>query len=277
MTNRFVHPLSDSSLARRLERAEGAVSAAFVEARARLQPGSGAASLEVGSARVMFDGVESPLSQSFGLGFDGAADAAVLGALEHFLRERGAPVMHEVSPMVDASWPALLVERGYRPVEFTSVLCRPLPGDGIPAVPDDAPAVRPIAPGEERRWAEISAEGWSEFPELGDFMREFGLVSASSAGTVAFLAELDGEPIGTGALGMADGVALLAGASTVVRARRRGAQRALLAARLRHAAAAGCDLAMMGAAPGSVSQNNAERAGFRIAYTRVKWGLAAGA
>jgi hypothetical protein len=32
-------------------------------------------------------------------------------------------------------------------------------------------------------------------------------------------------------------------------------------------------IAMMGALPGSGSQRNAERHGFRIAYTRVKWRL----
>jgi len=35
----------------------------------------------------------------------------------------------------------------------------------------------------------------------------------------------------------------------------------------------GCDLAMMCAQPGSASQRNAERQGFRIAYTRIKWQL----
>jgi GNAT superfamily N-acetyltransferase len=67
-------------------------------------------------------------------------------------------------------------------------------------------------------------------------------------------------------------VAVLAGASTVPAWRGRGAQGALLRARLAHAASIGCDLAMMGAAPGSASQRNGERAGFRIAYTRIKWG-----
>ena len=33
----------------------------------------------------------------------------------------------------------------------------------------------------------------------------------------------------------------------------------------------GCDLAMMVAEAGSESQRNAERQGFRVAYTRVKW------
>ena len=63
---------------------------------------------------------------------------------------------------------------------------------------------------------------------------------------------------------------------TVPSGRRRGAQAALLHARLAFAAEQGCDLAMMGAAPGSASQRNAERQGFRIAYTRVKWHLPGG-
>jgi GNAT superfamily N-acetyltransferase len=72
---------------------------------------------------------------------------------------------------------------------------------------------------------------------------------------------------------MHDGVAILAGASTVPEFRCRGLQAALLHARLEHAARAGCDLAMMAALPGSGSQRNAERRGFRIAYTRTKWAL----
>lgn len=70
-----------------------------------------------------------------------------------------------------------------------------------------------------------------------------------------------------------DGVGLLAGASTVPEGRRQGAQLALLDWRLRQLAAQGCDLAMICAAPGSASQRNAGRNGFRIAYTRTKWQL----
>jgi GNAT superfamily N-acetyltransferase len=66
-------------------------------------------------------------------------------------------------------------------------------------------------------------------------------------------------------------VVVLAGASTIPSARRQGAQRALLAARLGYARETGCDLAMMCAEPGSASQRNGERQGFRIAYTRTKW------
>jgi len=70
-----------------------------------------------------------------------------------------------------------------------------------------------------------------------------------------------------------DGCVLYAGASTVPEGRKQGAQLALLERRLDFAIDQGCDLAMMCAQPGSSSQRNAERRGFRIAYTRVKWKL----
>ncbi|HZV59826.1 MAG TPA: GNAT family N-acetyltransferase, partial [Candidatus Eremiobacteraceae bacterium] len=105
-------------------------------------------------------------------------------------------------------------------------------------------------------------------------MLDMGRIVAAAKGNILFLAELDGQVIGTGGLSIHDGVALFAGASTVPAWRRRGVQRALLEARFQYARAAGCDLAMMGAEPGSSSQRNAERQGFRIAYTRTKWTLA---
>ena len=68
-----------------------------------------------------------------------------------------------------------------------------------------------------------------------------------------------------------DGVCILAGATTVPEARKRGAQNALLAARLRYAQEQGCSLAMVCALPGSQSQKNAQKNGFNVAYTRIKW------
>jgi hypothetical protein len=104
-------------------------------------------------------------------------------------------------------------------------------------------------------------------------MLDMARVSAEMPDGHSFLAELDGQPIASGALSVSEGVALLAGASTVPEGRKRGAQLALLDGRLRYAAGQGCDIAMMCAQPGSASQRNAERQGFRIAYTRLKWRL----
>jgi GNAT superfamily N-acetyltransferase len=90
---------------------------------------------------------------------------------------------------------------------------------------------------------------------------------------VCFLAEVDGKPGAAGVLSLHEGVALFAGSATVPELRHRGLQTALLHERMRYAFDHGCDLAMMGALPGSESQRNAERKGFRIAYTRTKWRL----
>jgi GNAT superfamily N-acetyltransferase len=269
-----VHPVTDLALSRRLERAEGRSNAAFVAARARLQPHSGATWQEIGEALAMFDGVGSPLTQTFALGLAGDVDDAALDAIEAFFAGRGADVCHEVSPMADVTLLERLPARGYRPVELTTILHLPLAADVRPAAErpaDPALRVRPIDVSEAAHWADVSARGWGETPELADFMRGFGTITAQAEGTVCFLAEWEGTPVGTGAMGVHGGVALLAGASTLPPWRGRGAQGALLGARLRHAAALGCDVAMMGALPGSASQRNAERQGFRIAYTRMKW------
>jgi len=110
-------------------------------------------------------------------------------------------------------------------------------------------------------------------PEFADFGMELCRIGAVSRGAAPFVAELDGKPIATGMLFVYKDIAQLGGASTILEERRNGAQNALLAARLRFAAESGCQLAMMGASPGSGSQRNAEKNGFRVAYTRTKWQL----
>ncbi|HEY0158991.1 MAG TPA: GNAT family N-acetyltransferase [Thermoanaerobaculia bacterium] len=262
------YPHCDLALSRRLELCEAKSNASFVESRARLEPASGAAWLEYGGAYAMFDGAGSPLTQTFGFGVASPPSEEVLLRLEEFLEARGAQPFHEVSPLSGNEALAILGGQGYRPVEVTSVLYRPLPAS---LEPGEVPA-RVAAPDEVQSWAETAAEGWSELAEVSALMHDLARVTASSSGTTPFFAEVDGRPVATGALAMHDGVALLAGASTVPSARNRGAQGALLEARLRHASEAGCDLAMMCAYPGSTSQKNAERQGFRVAYTRVKWG-----
>ena len=273
VTDTGSYPFTDLALSRRLERAEARGSAEFVEARARVFPESGACWVEVAGAYAMFDGPESPITQTFGLGLFDEVSGAELSRLEQFFRGRGAPVCNEVSPLVDASVPALLGERGYRPVEFTNVLFRPAAGGVRAAARDESIRVRAVGEGAHELYARTAARGWGEFAEVAGLMHDLALVGAKRPGGMSFLAESGGEPIATGALSMDGGVALLSGASTVPEGRRRGAQLALLEARLRAAAERGCDLAMMCALPGSASQRNAERQGFRVAYTRVKWQL----
>jgi hypothetical protein len=268
-------PFSDLALSRRLERAEARSNAEFIEARAKLLPESGAEWIEVAGAYAMFDGVKSPLTQTFGLGVFDPVTPAEMEKLEEFFRQREAPVCHEVSPLADPSLLALLAERGYRPIELTSVMYRPIGSGSVQLASSLNERVRSrlMQEGEEELWTQTAARGWSELTEFADVILELSFITAKRLGGFSFLAELDGRPIATGALFIHDGVALLAGASTVPEGRKHGAQLALLESRLRYAAEKGCDIAMICALPGSVSQRNAERQGFRIAYTRIKWGL----
>lgn len=266
-------PFADLALARRLEGAEGRSNARFVESRARVVPDSGACRIEVAGAQAMFDGPASPATQTFGLGMFQLPTDEELDRIEAFFVERGAPVFHEVSPLADEKLVPMLTARGYRPIEFTSVLYRPTDLAGLrpgATTEGDAVTVRLVEAADVEVFARTSAAGWSH-AGLGDFILEMARVNAASQGVALFLAELGGRPIATAALSLVDGIAHLAGASTIPDARNRGAQLALLDRRLRYAAAHGCDLALMGALPGSGSQRNAERHGFRIAYTRVKW------
>src|SRR5262245_32084758 len=264
-------PFADLALARLLERTEAEASARFVEARGRLFPERGATWIDVAGTYAMFDGPASPITQTFGFGLFAPAAAEHLDALEQFFGERGAPAFHEVSPLADPAHAALLGGRGYHPFEFTSVMYRPIEGLASPD-PANAIAVRVIGEADADVWSRTAADGWaSEAPDLREFLLGIARVHANRADTHLFLAEEHGRAIATGVLCLCDGVALLAGASTIPDGRGRGAQLALLATRLSYAVERGCDLAMMCAAPGSGSQRNAERRGFRIAYTRMKW------
>jgi GNAT superfamily N-acetyltransferase len=267
---------SDLALARRLERAEGRACTRYAEAQRRLFPESGAEWIEVAGALASFSGVDSPVTQSFGLGLFEDLTETSLDAIEAFFFGRGAAAIHEVSPLAGVGALQLLCARGYQPIEISSVLFRVVeePAARLPG----ALQARVISADEMPLWSRISARGWaSDHPELEEFLLRFGAIAAAREMSPCFLAEVwvesGAEPGAAGVLCIDDGVALFGGSATVPELRRRGLQSALLDERIRYAFEHGCDLAMMVAEAGSASQRNAERKGFRIAYTRTKWQL----
>lgn len=252
---------ADLELARRLESTEGFAGAAFVAAR-----GGDAVWERIAGAYAMFDGVGSPLTQTFCVGMFEPATGSVLTQIEEFFQMRGASVDQEVCPLAGVALQHALIGRGYVPLELSNVLFLELSGTRPEPVLNPALRVRIAEELDRSAYAQAAAEGWGVGPEMAGMM-------ASAAGYVGFMVERDGRVIATAGLVMHDGAGLLAGASTIPGARGEGAQRAGLSARLRHAAEAGCDLAMIVTEPGGASQRNAERNGFRVAYTRTKWRL----
>src|ERR1700734_1519430 len=162
---------SDLDLSRRLERAEGQACLQFAEARRGLYPNSGATWMECAGAYAVFDGVNSPVTQSFGLGLFEPLSPTALDKMEAFFLDRGAAVVHEVSPLAGIATMDLLCSRGYRPIELSSVLHRPveLPG----AREDSGIRVRVPLKQEAALWANLSARGWAQGnPELLRFLEQ---------------------------------------------------------------------------------------------------------
>jgi GNAT superfamily N-acetyltransferase len=264
---------ADRELAKRLEAAEGYACAQFADARKRLFPQSSSAWMKCAGATVVFDGVDAPTTQTFALGLYEELTPAALDEIERFFLERGAEVMHEVCPFAGAETLDLLCTRGYRPFEISNVMYRAVAQSG-----EELPGhvrVRVVDKSEAQLWSDISARGWThEHPEFETFVRDLGVVCVARGQSPCFLAEIDCVPGAAGALILHEGVALFGGAATIPELRRRGLQAALLHERMRYAGEHGCDLAMMVAEAGSNSQRNAERKGFKVAYTRLKWRLA---
>jgi len=266
----LLFPTVDIALARRLERAEAMANAASVDSRCECQPDVGAEWTEVAGVYAMFDGPASPLTQTFGLGLFEPFLAAEFDQIEAFFGRRGASTFHEVSSFAAPETLLLLSERGYSPIEASTVLVRPTSATSFAEAGEIA--VRTIASSEIAKWSRVAADAWgSESPEIRPFIEEIGGVVARARGVTCFIAERQGEPIATAALNVQNGIALLAGAATIPSARRQGAQRELLRSRLAFAAIQGIALAMVVTQPGSASQRNAERQGFRPVYTRAKW------
>ena len=263
---------ADHELAKRLERAEGFACVQFAAARKNVFPDCDSAWIRCAGADVVFDGVDAPTTQTFGLGLFEELTPGLLDEIERFFLERGASVMHEVSPLAGATTLDLLCARTYRPIEISNVMFRTV--ERPESEGRDGIRVRVVEVDEAERWAAVSAQGWThEHPELKEFVEKMGVLMVAREQSPCFLAEMDGVAGAAGGLSLHEGVALFAGAATVPEFRRRGLQGALLEARMRYALEHGCDLAMMVAEAGSNSQRNAERQGFRVAYTRMKWKL----
>jgi GNAT superfamily N-acetyltransferase len=261
---------ADLALAQRIEGAHAQCAVAAVPAQARLNPFRKPAVLRVGGGLAAYLGPGSPINQAAGLGLSGPVTAADLDKLEAFYRDRGVMAQVEICPFADAALPDQLCRRGFRLTEITSVLVRPLPGDPLPAPPGGV-TVEVVTADLVETWAKVLGFGFAEGQEPPPAMFEISRIFFEAEGVTGFLARIDGEPAGGGSLILKNGVATTNGAATLPAFRGRGVQTALFLARLDHAIKAGADVATTSTRPGTTSQRNAERLGFRLVWNRLNF------
>lgn len=262
--------LSDKTLAVRLETVEALNQVEYAKAYNRMGLEPEAAYKKIGSGYAVFAGVDSPLSQSFGLGLEGEVADDEVDDLEAFFRDRGGAVNVEICNMADMSLIQKLIGRGYTISEFTHVLVRPItPQDAFDV--EGGHVIREVGEDEIDTFSRVVAEGFVEHGLAQDSLTEVFKVFFRQANCTCFAAINNGEPAGAGAAFIQDGVAALGGASTLPAHRNLGIQTGLLRRRLSFGASKGCDLAMVTTLPGTTSQRNVQRQGFQIAYARTKF------
>ena len=252
--------------AARIDRAEARLSTAVAEAIR----GVDVSVTAIGGGAAVCARPGSPVNKLIGAGFDGPLSATVLAAIEADWQARGEPVRVELASLAAAGVAEQLAGRGYRLVGFENVLVR-----ALAAVPAADPAIR--IDQDEAAWLRVLVEGFAAGDGTGVLVDVYAREAieavmrdvAGAAGFARYVAWLDGEAVGAATMRVDDGVALLCGAATLPAARRRGVQAALLAVRLGDARAAGCELAAITTAPGSLSQRNAARQEFALAYVRA--------
>lgn len=267
---------ADTNLARRLEAAECAVSVASAQARAT--GGGDSPCRNVAGGVVIFQGPESPFNAAKGMGLNGPVTDADLDSIAAHFQTRGArSFTFDVCPHADETLGPRLVARGYAFAGFETVTFRPMtPADTrLPIELPPGAVLQAPAPEEQEEWAVLLAKVFSDSESPPEFMVEFGRGFFRVRGATAVCAKMDGRLVAAAGMGVQGNVAALFGAGTLTPFRGRGLQRAMLAWRLRRAAELSCDLAKVDTKPGTRSQRNAERAGFRVAYTRAQFSWAA--
>ena len=264
---------ADLDLARRLETTDALAGVEFARAWARLHSYTGEVSLPVAGGHAGFAGADSPVTQAFGLGLNGPVTQSDMERMEEFYRAHGAPVNIETCPLADPSLLKLLNERGYRAIEYSNVLARELTAADANFTGESGRTiqVRRAEPNEAEAYSLVVSKSFFENTDITPEFMDVIMSPFHAEGAYFFLAEVAGVAAGGAMMSVHRRVASLGGAGTLPGFRNRGGQNALILGRLKLAADSGCDLAMVATMPGSGSQRNVERHGFRVVYTRTKF------
>jgi len=257
---------ADAALARRLEMAE-MIFPDCVEAIRRYTPSDPAETEHIAGGIAFFGGVTYPANQCVGMGFEGEVTGKDIDRVESFFRSRGVASTVVVSPLAHESLRKLLGERGYAIAEFNSVLIRRIDPDETFPMPAGV-VIERVTHNTIKPWMNAIAKGFEQDISVAEDV--FGGFAALP-GAMAFLARIEDKVVGGcgGRVIPEARIAAFFGTATLPEYRCRGVQTALIAQRLHEAANATCEYAVVSTIPGSGSQRNMERRGFRLAYTKV--------
>jgi GNAT superfamily N-acetyltransferase len=222
-----------------------------------------------GGGHLVFVARTAPVGRAHGLGFAGQVTTQDIEHVEDFYFRHEADAQVDVCPFADPSLFQSLNERGFQVAEFNQTLARWItPEERFTPQHGDL-EIRRVKADEGAAWSRLLAQVF--FAEQAPHFEPFSLPWVTHEHAMCLASFVEGRMVG-GAAGLIVPeyrMAGLFGAATLPGFRGRGIQTALLQERLRLAQHANCDLAVTLTMPGTSSQRNAERTGFRTAYTKV--------
>lgn len=260
----------DKALARRLESAEEMPQVDCARMFQQLRPEVGAAFEPICGGHMIFAGLNSPIGHAAGLGFDGPVSVSELDRLEAFYRSHDAPAQLDLCPLTDPSLLELVNARRYAIAELNNVLYRTL-GSAEPVAVPSGVEIRRGKPEGAGLFSELVSRSFFEQGEAPEGFADLLAPLFRFPEALTFVALVDEVPVAAaaGRIIPEHRVFALFGAATLPQFRGRGIQTALLRTRMRAAAEAGCELAVVVTRGGTSSERNCVRLGFRIAYSKA--------
>lgn len=222
--------------------------------------------LEVNGGAACFSGYDSFFSQVVGWGFFSKVPhfKEELLAIENFYKSLGQRrVDIELCPFVGNDLAEFLSQRAYQITELNHVSLLNLESIFVVDSPDFLIKIVPLE--EWMYWAKMVAIGFG-YPGAEDQFVQY----AQSKGVIAFAVYNKEQIIAGATLAMHAEVCDLGVTSTLPQWRNKGLQKMLLQARLQYAKQQGLLWATVTTEPGSISDLNVQKCGFRCAYTRIK-------
>ncbi|PWV90533.1 hypothetical protein DFQ01_1437 [Paenibacillus cellulosilyticus] len=185
-----------------------------------------------------------------------------------FFRERNRSFQFEITPANSSNeLLGYLSDRGFRHHGFHTSLY------GVPSLEEPVYSsgitIRELKADEFELYGQLHCVGTGLSPDGAGYVADNNRILFDRPGWRFYIGFVDDQPAGVAVMHMYNGAASFTFAATVPAFRGRGLQTAFLHQRCYDAARAQCDLIVSQAAYASTSQNNMERAGLRIGYTKA--------
>ncbi|MFG0329162.1 MAG: GNAT family N-acetyltransferase [Phycisphaerales bacterium] len=234
----------------------------------------------IADGAMTFAGPGNWANQTAGVGLHGEISDDDLDRLVDFFTSRGVEPKIEVASFAHESLIAGLQQRGFGLREFEHVWALDLTNEAnldpsLEQAIDASVSIDEVPRDDDATIRAFAVTTTSGFVPAGadDAFIESLYRQAEQIARFeqcdAFIARVDGELAGGGGMETNHGVVALFGASVLPPFRRRGAQTALILARLRRGRARGAKIGVIHSKPGIPTERNAARLGFQLAYVKA--------